>query len=147
MILLHRWLAYASDEAAKGKQFEIFIREVVREGAKIVPGRYKKVSRDGGCEPVWSHDGKELFYRSKDGKRLLSVAVDTRGPLQIGEERTVFSELQSPEPNLHVSACYDVSQDNQKFLMLTESNKPETMRLIVVLNWFEELKRLLFTGK
>jgi len=138
------WLAYASD---KEKQFEIFIHEVVREGGKVVPGRYKKVSKDGGWEPVWSHDGKELFYRSKDGKRLLSSAIDTAGSLSVGEERTVLPELPSPEPNLHFSACYDVSNDNQKFLILTEIKKPAMTRLILVQNWFEEIKRIASAGK
>jgi hypothetical protein len=63
-----RWLAYAADPT--GAQ-EIWVRPYPGPGASV------RLSSDGGVEPVWSHDGRALFYRS--GSRLLSVAVE-RGP-------------------------------------------------------------------
>ena len=63
-----RWLAYASDETGR---FEI----LVRPSPDVDGGSRWQITTDGGTEPVWSPDGRELFYRN--GNRMLSVAVDT----------------------------------------------------------------------
>ncbi len=106
--------------------------EVVR---MLGAGRKRKISRDGGSDPVWSRDGSELFYRSSDGTRLLSVAIQTQPEFEIGEEKIVLEGLR----------MYDVSPDGVRFLMVLEKDTSQAMTLNVVLNWFEELNRLVPT--
>ena len=134
-------IAYVSGEEG---QPEVFVREFAREA--IGSGRKRKVSRDGGWEPVWSPDGRELFYRSRDGTRLLSVSIRIEPELEVGEEKVLLKGLRMPSPHwLGDGPSYDVSPDGERFLMVLENETPETMELVVVLNWFEELKRLVPT--
>jgi Tol biopolymer transport system component len=135
------WIAYASAEEG---QLEVFVREVVRNA--IGTGEKQKVSRDGGRWPRWSSDGRELFYLSPDGKRLLSASIQNAPELEIGEEKVVLEDLDIPTDRwFGGGGVYDVSPDGEKFLMVLEEKTPETMELVVVLNWFDELKRLVPT--
>ena len=136
------WIAYVSNEEG---QPEIFIREFTRDPIKA--GQKKKVTRDGGFEPVWSRDGRELFYRSLDGGRLLSVSIRNEPELEVGEQKVVLEGLALYQGMTWFEAgAYDVSPDGERFLMVLEDRTPETMELVVVLNWFEELKRLVPTN-
>jgi hypothetical protein len=120
---------------------EVFVREIALDdlGSRLK----RKVSRNGGWEPVWSSDGRELFYRSGDGKRLLSVSIRTEPQLEIGDEQVVLESLRMPAPGWFGGGpFYDVSPDGSRFLMVVEAKTPDTMKLVVVLNWDEELKRL-----
>jgi hypothetical protein len=132
------WIAYVSDEEGRS---DVFVREVVLDD--LGSGLKRKVSRNGGWEPVWSSDGRELFYRSSDGKQLLSVSIRTEPQLEIGDEKVVLEGLRMPMPSVFGGEpFYDVSPDGSKFLMVVEAERPDTMKLVVVLNWDEELKRL-----
>src|SRR5262245_6909860 len=62
-----RWLAYTSDESGRDESYVM---------AFPGPGGRWQVSVDGGAEPLWSRDGKEIFYRN--GDKVMSVAVETR---------------------------------------------------------------------
>jgi Tol biopolymer transport system component len=136
------WIAYASDEEG---QRNIFVREFVR--GRTGSGLKWKVSRNGGGDPIWARDGRELFYRSLDGKRLLSVSIRTEPELEIGEESVILEGLRLPAPGWQSSSgAYDVSSDGERFLMVLENEAPETMELVVVVNWGEELKRLVPTN-
>lgn len=118
-----------------------FIRDAVESGRKI------KVSRAGGWEPVWSPDGRELFYRNLSGDQLLSVNIQTEPDVEIGEEKTVLDGLEMPAPGwLGGFISYDVAPEGDKFLMILEEERPETMTLVVVQNWLEELKQLVPTN-
>jgi hypothetical protein len=96
---------------------------------------------------VWALNG-ELFYRNQSGDRLMAVSVATQPTLQVGLPREIFAApfygggAVAGAPR----AIYDVTKDGQRFLMLREvtadNERIETPRLIVVQNWFEELKRL-----
>ncbi len=87
-----RWLAYTSDESG---QWEIYIRPFLDSGAAI------QVSNNGGLEPLWSHDGRELFYRSFSGTQqegrsshvadvMMAVSIETGPDLAAGEPRLLF---------------------------------------------------------
>jgi Tol biopolymer transport system component len=131
-----RWLAYISNESG---QFEIYVQPYPG------PGGEWQISTEGGTEPAWNPNGRELFYRS--GDKMMTVDIATQPGLAAGKPRLLFQGryqlTQGTSPN------YDVSPDGQRFLMLkpseTEASAPTQIN--VVLNWFEELKRKVPTGK
>jgi eukaryotic-like serine/threonine-protein kinase len=126
-----RWLAYVSDVTGRD---EIWVRPY--PGPGVAPVR---VSPGGGVEPVWSRDGRELFYLQ--GNRMMAVAVDTGAAF--GFEPAV--ELFEEPYRVADRPSYDVGADG-RFVMIQPG--PEDARdlaaasLVVALNWFEELRRL-----
>lgn len=101
-----------------------------------------KVSTGGGCNPAWSGDGKELFYLR--GDKMIAVSIETDPELRSTGSEVLFEGKYSTDSRRN----YDVSGDGRRFLMVKESeDQPAATQLIVVLNWFEELKRLVPTGK
>jgi serine/threonine-protein kinase len=126
-----RWLAYVSNESGR---YEIYIQPYPGPGGK------RLISTDGGTEPMWNHNGRELFYRS--GDKMMSVEIATQPSFAASKPRMLFEGPYVPTaatiPN------YDVSPDGQRFLML----KPieQATQINVVLNWFEELKRRVPAG-
>jgi serine/threonine-protein kinase len=132
-----RWIAYDSDESG---QFEIYVRPYPDAYAG---GRWQ-ISSGGGKQPLWSRDGRELFYRDFGGA-MLAASVDLAttfapGPVvKLFESANYFSG-----PGSSMSGrTYDLSLDGSRFLMIKqEATAGDAAVLVVVLNWFEELKRL-----
>ena len=91
-------------------------------------------------EPVWSRDGRELFYQS--GRRLMAVDVQLEPELVLGTPRALFEgDYDATRGGL---PQYDVAPDGQSFAMIrVHEDGPPHLRVIV--NWFEELKRLVPT--
>jgi len=129
-----RWLAYASNESGR---YEIYVQPFPGSGGKW------QISTEGGREPRWSRNGRELFYRS--GDKMMAVDVATQPAFQAAIARVLF---QGPyESTTRVSPNYDVSADGQRFLMVQPSGQgPPVTQFNVVLNWFDELKRRVPTG-
>jgi dipeptidyl aminopeptidase/acylaminoacyl peptidase len=124
-----RWLAYTSNEYG---DYENYVVPFPNTGAaKWV------VSTHGGMEPMWSHSGRELFYR--DGARnLVAVQVKTTPTFSLGLTTVLF-----PTGGFNYSEVlrqYDVSADDRRFLMIRPVTADASANLIVVENWFEELK-------
>lgn len=94
--------------------------------------------REGGGEPVWSPDGTELFYRS--GKRMMVVSVQTEPSFRAGRPGVLFEGSHRATIRPLGFQYYDISPDGQRFLMIKTDEAPAHIN--VVLNWFEELKRL-----
>ena len=96
------------------------------------------MSAKGGTEPVWSKDGRELYYRAD--RHMMAVPVGTGEDLEPGRPVELFADrfvrTLIGNPN------YDVSPDG-RFLMIKAADNREKSGLMVVRNWFEELKRLL----
>ncbi len=94
-------------------------------------------------QPVWSPDGKELFYRS--GNKAMAVSIQTQSQtLTAGSPRVLFEGSYLDSTIIRGNQYYDISPDGQQFLMI---KRPEGQSQInVVLNWFEELKRLVPTN-
>jgi hypothetical protein len=95
------------------------------------------VSVDGGTGPVWSRDGKELFYRAGDD--LISVDVLSTSPLKLGVRRRLF-DVSAYEPGYFHD--FDVAADGQRFLFIRAEPSTRPTHLEVALNWFPELRRL-----
>jgi dipeptidyl aminopeptidase/acylaminoacyl peptidase len=125
-----RWLAYVSDESGVD---QIYVQ------AFPGPGSTVQVSTDGGREPVWSPDGKELFFTS--GDRWLEAEVRTQPTFSAAPPRLLlearYERPAGPIPN------YDLSPDGQR-LLTVKGSAPEnaTSQITVVPNWFDELRRL-----
>jgi eukaryotic-like serine/threonine-protein kinase len=99
-----------------------------------------KSSIDGGSEPVWSRNGKELFYRS--GKKFMSVPLKAGASFKPDSAHVLF-ESDFVANSKQGIAAYDVSPDGQRFYFVQEdSKKDRPAKLSLVLNWSEELKRL-----
>ena len=85
-------------------------------------------------EPVWAHSGRELFYRH--GDEMCVVNVQLTPDLVLGRPRTLFEGRFRRTPT--GAPNYDVSLDDQRFLMIERaSDWPD--RIHVVLNWSHEL--------
>ena len=130
------WLAYVSDESGRD---EIYVQPYPGPGGKW------QISTDGGTEPVWNPNGRELFYRS--GDKMMAVDIATQPGLTAGKPRMLFEGPYMPTPLTFPD--YDASPDGQRFLMLkpTEQAQSAPTQINVVLNWFEELKQKVPTGK
>ena len=134
-----RWLAYQSNGSGA---FEVYVRPFPSTEA----GQWR-VSREGGTEPLWARDGRELFYRSPTGA-LMRVAA-TRSDAWTAEAPTQLFEG-SPyvlagkgDFSQLARRTYDVSPDGRRFLMIKNPGGRPTAsaapRIVVVQNWFEEL--------
>jgi serine/threonine-protein kinase len=123
-----RWLAYSSNEA---NDFEIYVVPFPNTHS----GKWV-VSNHGGTEAHWSHRGNELFYRDGAGN-LISVQVQTGPSFSIGHATTLFS---TRAYSSDFSPSYAVSADDRRFLMVRPLASGGFDKLIVVDNWFEELK-------
>jgi Tol biopolymer transport system component len=130
-----RWLAYISDESGR---FEIYVQPYPGPGGKW------QISTEGGMDPVWNPNGRELFYRS--GDKMMAVDITTQPGFAAGKPRLLFEGRYEPAPV--PIANYDVSPDGQRFLMVkpTEQEQAAPTQINVVLNWFEELKRRVPVG-
>ncbi len=124
-----RWLAYISDESGR---YEIYVQPYPGPGGKW------QISTDGGTEPAWNSNGRELFYRN--GDRMLAVDIATQPGFTAGKPHVLFQGSYEPSPGSNPN--YDVDFGGQRFLMLKQIEQEQSATQInVVLNWFEELKR------
>jgi tRNA A-37 threonylcarbamoyl transferase component Bud32/WD40 repeat protein len=123
-----RWLAYSSDESGEK---EVYVVPFPNTSAAKWP-----ISSRGGREPVWSHSGRELFYRD-DAGNMIAVAVQTNPTFSPGRSTVLF------QARGYVArafpAQYAVSRDDRRFLMIRPLPiAPD--ELVVVENWFQELQ-------
>jgi serine/threonine-protein kinase len=128
-----RWLAYASDESG---QYEIYVVPFPNTAAAKWA-----VSTRGGTEPLWSHSGKELFYRDGAGS-LVAVEVQST-PFSLGRSTALFppGTYYSSYYSSERGAQYVVAPDDRRFLMIRQAASSAPDELIVIDNWFEELRK------
>ena len=135
-----RWMAYQSNESGK---YEIYVRPFpdVERG-----GRWQ-VSPNGGSGPLWSPDGRELFYRS--GDVTMSVDVETDPVFKPGHPKILFRGNYLSDPlTVGGPAYWDIHPDGKRFLMIKPAVSTGaalaatgSQKINIVLNWFEELKQ------
>jgi Tol biopolymer transport system component len=122
------WLAFVS--SASGTN-EVYVRSF--------PGEQRKwpISSQGGIEPRWRGDGKELFFRAKDGD-VMAVETNLVSGKDPGAPVSLF------RPGFFVSETgpqYDVSADGQRFLIRVPASAQATTAITVVVNWPATLKQ------
>ena len=126
-----RWMAYFTNETGRD---EVYVQRFPDMGEK------QQISVGGGREPLWSPNGRELFYRSPRG--LMVVPIDTEPRFLAGAPAVMFER---PYALFRQRRNYDISPDGERFLMIKEGATDSTgvgPEVVVVLNWTEELKRL-----
>ena len=126
-----RWLAYQSNSSA---QDEVYVRPF----PGVDQGLWK-ISTAGGTEPLWSADGKELFFRSTAG--LMREQVETTGGFKAGVPSLVLSGTYFGG----AGRSYDISRNAQRFLMMKRRVDPAdplsgVTQIVVVQNWFQDLR-------
>ena len=113
------------------------------------PGVKHQITQNTGAMPLWSRDGTELFYRpSPVGQAILNrVGIATEPSFSFTEERRV------PIDDFILIGgfrSYDIAPDGERFVMVfpaaeSDSDEDPHAEIIIVQNWFEEIKRLLPT--
>jgi serine/threonine-protein kinase len=119
-------LAYTSDESGRA---EVYVQLFPGGGGR------QQISREGGTEPLWARNGKELFFRQ--GARLMAVAIGAG--TSFGSPHLLFDAPWMTNTSSRTN--YDVSLDGQRFVAVRTIEPGSVPRIHVVLNWADELKR------
>jgi len=123
-----KWIAY---EATVSSRFEIFV------SAFPDPGPRHQISTAGALDPVWSHDGRELFFQQ--GARLMSVGVTLGAAFSATTPRLVHEGRFLPTANNRTS--WSITPDGSRFLRLQRVEPERAVTQVnLILNWFGELK-------
>jgi len=137
-----RWVAYSYATGANANS-AVFVQPFPATGAK-----YQISSEDDGHHPLWSPEGKELFY-IPGPRRFVSVQVTTQPSFTFRRVNDrAIEEHESPFEAPVYERNYDMTPDGRRFIRVVglsepvRSATPSPAQLQIVLNWFEELKRL-----
>jgi Tol biopolymer transport system component len=123
-----RRIAYASNESGR---FEIYVRPY----PEVDGGRWQ-ISTDGGQHPLWSRDGRELFFIAGDGM-MTSVPIQPGALFGHGRPTRLF-----PAGHYYVDVVrnYELTPDRKAFIMVKNATPDERQSIVVVTNWFDELR-------
>lgn len=125
-----RWVVYAAKEVGRDEQ--VYVQPYPGPGDRVV------VSRDGGIQPVWSPTGREIFYRSVDGRRMMAVDIETTPKVSVGTPHVLFEGPYRLGESFW--SDYDVWPDGNEFLMVTVDDAPPP-GIHVFINWISEVRR------
>jgi serine/threonine-protein kinase len=114
-----RWIAYTADPTGRT---EIWVRPVTGGGGAV------RISPNGGTEPIWSRDGRELYYL--EDRKVMSVAVSTGAQFDFKPAVELFTTtvIRGQQP-----PSYDVTPDG-RFVMITAEDTAE-VPMTVLVNW------------
>jgi serine/threonine protein kinase/Tol biopolymer transport system component len=130
-----RWMAYDSNESGA---IETYVRPF-----PLVDGGRWQISNGGGWAPLWSPNGRELFYVDRGGS-IMSAPIEAGTSFAAGNATRVMDV--SAYNTGTQGRNYDISRDGLKFLMIKNQEAASSgTQINVVLSWFEELKRLVPT--
>jgi serine/threonine-protein kinase len=117
-----RWMVYVSDESGRN---QVYVRPFPGPGSKA------PISIEGGENPRWSADGREIFYFDPAKNQVVAVGIQTGTTIVAGPPHALFEQW---------SRDWDAASDGKRFLVRTAPRTAESQaRLQVVLNWFDEL--------
>ncbi|HUF36098.1 MAG TPA: hypothetical protein VMN37_09120, partial [Gemmatimonadales bacterium] len=125
-----RWIVFVSDQSGRD---EVYVRDLARQGDQVL------VSLDGGSEPVWSPDGRELFYRETKptDPHLIAARIATSPALAVAGRTRLFpvGDIVTTGPH----ANYDISPDGRTFVAVRRS---PAARIMVIQNLPALVRRL-----
>jgi Tol biopolymer transport system component len=121
-----RWLAYSSDESG---QDEVYVRPFPGPGGRV------QISADGGTEPVWSPDGKKVFYRSADATEFFAASLAFTPMPSVTARAKLFAGPYQDEWDV---ADYDVTRDGKQLIVVRPLDGDR--KIVVVLNYATELR-------
>ncbi|MET0164726.1 MAG: protein kinase, partial [Vicinamibacterales bacterium] len=116
------WLAYNSDESGT---HQVYLIPFPPSDQKL------QVSSNGGAQPRWRSDGKELYYLDLEGK-LMAVNITTDSKLESGTPRVLFDTKLSVDP---ARDQFAVTPDGQRFLVQLPVAESEPTPITVIVNW------------
>lgn len=126
-----RFIVYGSTESGR--------LEVIVRSYPDLKGKWQ-ISTSGGFAPLWSPDGKEIFFINMVGKMTV-VSMQSGASLLPGKPQELFDVSQMSFPNNPINN-YDITPDGQRFIMVRNARfSGKSTSFNVVLNWIEELKR------
>ena len=133
-----RWLAYSSTESGI---FQVYVRAFPDKGGKW------QISNGGGLFPVWSHNGRELFFRTED-QRIMVADYTFKGDAFLPEKPRVWSETRLA--NTGLSQNYDLAPDGKRIAALMRAEVPGEQQgqthVIFLKNFFDEVRRRTAAG-
>jgi len=131
-----RWVVYMSVESG---QPEIYVQPFPPTGAKY------QITRTGGMSPLWSPDGKQIFYIGFSGSTRQLSSVDVHTQPSFGFANPTKLPIDKIAPRTSVVRPYDITPDGKQFLIilreLNAADQPAQTQIRITLNWFEDLKR------
>jgi eukaryotic-like serine/threonine-protein kinase len=117
-----KWLAYASDESGS---LEVYIVPFPRGDGKW------QVSTNGGRQPRWRGDGRELFFLGRQDKLMATAIQKKDASLELGSPHVLFQADFSPS----VFRMYDVTRDGKKFIFVTQPTETGSRAITLIANW------------
>ncbi len=125
-----RWVAYVSTDSPRT---QVYVQPFPRSGGKWL------VSSEGGSQPRWRGDGRELFYIAPD-RKLMSVEIRTASKFEATVPRALF-QTRILATLTRTSHHYAVSADGKRFLIISTMEETASAPITVVMNWMAALKK------
>ena len=121
-----RWIAYTTDETG---QPNVYVQPFLRAGGK------HRISPNGGRNPRWRADGRELFYFDATGT-MTAVPIDMAATSPAGLPKALF-----PAGVIGINNMYAVTKDGQRFLVNRPQSAATATPLTVIVNWTSTLQK------
>jgi Tol biopolymer transport system component len=119
-----QWVAFHSDESGR---FEIYLTRFPPSGT----GERLRVSANGGVQPQWNRNGRELFFLAPDGT-LMAVDVQLGATPTLGTPQPLFRSFVSPSASVDT---YAAAPDGSRFLMMLPAAADDAVTTNVIVNW------------
>jgi Tol biopolymer transport system component len=117
-----RWLAYVSNETGRD---EVYVQSLPTGNGKWM------ISYEGGSQPVWRRDGRELYY-IRNRRQLMAVAIGGNAALEAGRPVALFE--------VPVEASFEVTPDGRRFLIAATERQPEPEPVQILVNWLSAIQ-------
>lgn len=124
-----RWLAYAMKDSGR---WQIYVQSF-----PDLQGKWQ-ISTEGGMEPLWARNGKELFYRA--GDKVLAVTISTAAGFQASQPQPVFTHLSGFNAGT-LLPTYDIAPDGQRIVMMKGERDAVPTHLHAIVNWFADVQK------
>jgi Tol biopolymer transport system component len=136
-----RWIAYSSDESSR---MEVYVLPFPSG-----PGGKWQISNAGGGRPIWSRSGRELFFETPEN-RIMVAAYTAKGDSFASEKPRLWSGVQINDPGTSFWNL-DLDPDGKRFVVFPRPQDTReqkgSVHVTVLLNFFDELRRRVPTGK